>query len=115
MYKINTIMIGNIVNLFLVKRFLIRMISDLAMKSVNIMISLQMSLVTCENITTKVMEPVKFEFSNKEHVISVNGDSILFECSPGKTLIGPNTTTCMEDGQWYPDPGEVECKNLCKF
>ena len=74
-----------------------------------------MSLVTCENITMKVMEPVKFEFSNKEHVVPVNGDSIIFECSPGKTLIGPNTTTCMEDGQWYPDTGEVECKNVCKL
>ena len=72
-----------------------------------------MSVVTCENITTKGNELMSFEFTNKKHVVSLNGDSIIFKCSPGKTLSGPNTTTCREDGQWYPDPREVECN--CKF
>ena len=76
-----------------------------------------MFAVTCENIAPKFedMELMNFEFSNKKHVVPVNGDSIIFKCSPGKTLSGPNTTTCMEDGRWYPDPGEVECKSVRKF
>ena len=26
------------------------------------------------------------------------------------TRIGPNTTTCMGDGEWDPDPTEAKCK-----
>ena len=38
------------------------------------------------------------------------GTAITFSCSPGLVLTGPNTTTCMDNGQWEPDPREVKCK-----
>ena len=41
------------------------------------------------------------------------GTTISFNCSqPGEVLVGRNTATCMEDGQWMPDPCQVQisCK-----
>ena len=36
--------------------------------------------------------------------------TVTFECPPEYVLTGPNTTTCMRNGKWVPDPREVECK-----
>ena len=41
---------------------------------------------------------------------SLEGTAVTFSCSPGLVLTGPNTTTCMDNGQWEPDPSEVTCK-----
>ena len=42
---------------------------------------------------------------------AVVGTNISFNCSqPEEVLVGPNTTTCMENGEWEPDPSEVECE-----
>jgi hypothetical protein len=41
------------------------------------------------------------------------GTMISFNCSlPEEVLIGPNTVTCMDDGQWEPDPHQtnIGCK-----
>ena len=40
------------------------------------------------------------------------GTTIIFQCPPQHMFVGPNTTTCMENGEWEPDPGEVECKSM---
>ena len=42
----------------------------------------------------------------------VIGTIITFSCSPGLGLVleGPNISVCMENGEWEPDPMEVECK-----
>ena len=37
------------------------------------------------------------------------GTTITFSCSPGMILTGPNTTICMDNGQWEPDPSQVKC------
>ena len=37
------------------------------------------------------------------------GDNVILICTSGLTLIGPNASTCMGNGEWEPDPGEVEC------
>ena len=34
---------------------------------------------------------------------------IIFTCPPGQTLNGSNSSTCIGNGKWEPDPGEVEC------
>ena len=34
---------------------------------------------------------------------------ITFSCPPGQTLNGSNSSTRMGNGEWEPDPGEVEC------
>ena len=40
---------------------------------------------------------------------ALEGESIIFSCRDGLTLIGPNSATCMGNGEWEPDPSEVEC------
>jgi hypothetical protein len=41
---------------------------------------------------------------------ALEGTVVSFDCSPQNVLIGPNTTMCMGNGEWEPDPREVECK-----
>ena len=40
------------------------------------------------------------------------GAVLSFDCPPQHILIGPSTTTCMGNGEWEPDPREVECKDI---
>ena len=45
---------------------------------------------------------------------ALKGQNITFTCpSPGETLSGPNSSMCMENGEWDPDPGEAECTGEC--
>ena len=41
---------------------------------------------------------------------AIEGTTVTFKCLSQYDLIGPNTTVCMENGEWEPDPREVECK-----
>ena len=41
------------------------------------------------------------------------GQNISFICPSGQALSGPNSSICMENGEWEPDPGEVECTGEC--
>ena len=43
------------------------------------------------------------------HSPALEGDTLTFSCPPGKTLIGSNITTCMENGEWDSNMGEVKC------
>ena len=43
---------------------------------------------------------------------ALEGDVITFTCSPGQLLNGTDTSTCMRNGEWEPDPGEVDCIGL---
>ena len=39
--------------------------------------------------------------------------TVTFQCQcPEHVITGPNTTTCMGNGEWEPDPREVECKGI---
>ena len=38
------------------------------------------------------------------------GTNITFSCSDGLVLTGPSTAICTENGNWEPDPEEVDCK-----
>ena len=40
---------------------------------------------------------------------ALEGTSIMLHCPARLTLIGPESSTCMGNGKWEPDPGEVEC------
>ena len=37
------------------------------------------------------------------------GTNATFSCLPGQVLSGPFTSTCLENGEWEPDPQEVAC------
>ena len=44
---------------------------------------------------------------------AMEGTTVTFQCQcPELVLTGPNTSTCMENGEWEPDPREVECKGI---
>ena len=43
---------------------------------------------------------------------AMEGATVAFKCPTQYVLIGPNTTTCMGNGEWEPDPREVECKGI---
>ena len=46
----------------------------------------------------------------------LEGVNITFSCPPGHVLTGPKSTTCMENGEWEPDPKHVNCNGvICKI
>ena len=40
---------------------------------------------------------------------ALEGQTVTFSCALGQTLNGSNQSTCMGNGRWEPDPGDVEC------
>ena len=40
---------------------------------------------------------------------ALEGQNVTFACPPGQILNGPNSSTCLGNGEWESDPGEVEC------
>ena len=43
---------------------------------------------------------------------ALEGTSLSFECYHSDILIGPNSTTCMGNGEWEPDPKKVACRGI---
>ena len=43
---------------------------------------------------------------------AIEGTTVTFECPHEHVLIGPNTTTCMGNGEWEPDPRDLTCKGI---
>ena len=41
---------------------------------------------------------------------ALEGTIIMFSCAYGLELIGSTISTCMGNGEWEPDPGNIECK-----
>ena len=41
--------------------------------------------------------------------LPVYGTTFTFKCPPGRALMGPNSITCTETGEWEPDPSEAVC------
>ena len=40
---------------------------------------------------------------------ALEGETISFSCPLESMLTGPNSSTCIGNGEWEPDPGEFEC------
>ena len=40
---------------------------------------------------------------------ALEGESIILTCPSGSLLSGPNSSICMGNGEWEPDPREVVC------
>ena len=45
---------------------------------------------------------------------ATEGTTLTFHCPPEYILTGSNSSTCMRNGKWEPDPREVECKGMLK-
>ena len=46
-----------------------------------------------------------------DDIIPVEGTTIKFSCPPGLVIIGPNSASCMKNGEWEPDPSGVTCND----
>jgi hypothetical protein len=46
---------------------------------------------------------------------ALKGQNITFACLPGQTLNGSNSSICMGNGEWEPDPTEVACTSTAKI
>ena len=66
------------------------------------------SAVTCENpLLNQSLNILDYEEP------AILGTTVSFTCSqPEEVLIGSNTVTCMDDGEWVPDPSQLKMK--CK-
>ena len=42
--------------------------------------------------------------------LPVEGNTIRFSCPPGLVIVGPDSATCTEDGEWEPDPSGLWCE-----
>ena len=40
---------------------------------------------------------------------AIEGEIIMFSCRSGLMNTGPNSATCMGNGEWEPDLREVQC------
>ena len=49
------------------------------------------------------------------HDPAVEGTSAYFICPLGQLLTGPNISTCVGNGEWEPDPRELECKGILQY
>ena len=45
-------------------------------------------------------------FDNEPALVGTNAT---FSCLPGQVLSGSYRSTCMKNGEWEPDPMEVQC------
>ena len=43
---------------------------------------------------------------------ALEGQIITYACSLGQMLNGSNTSICMENGKWEPDPQGVKCTGV---
>ena len=43
--------------------------------------------------------------------LPIEGSTTTFSCPPGLVLIGPNSSTCMGNGEWEPDPSRLMCND----
>ena len=46
---------------------------------------------------------------------ALEGENITFTYPTGAILSGPNSSACMGNGEWEPDPREVECAHECEL
>ena len=64
-------------------------------------------IVTCDDPSTHRPVIVVTESQNSHPLIE--GQFITYNCPSGFILTGPNASVCTGNGEWEPDPGEVDC------
>ena len=56
--------------------------------------------------------PVVVDYVDNNSVPAyIEGSTVSFSCLPGFELIGPNSATCTENGEWVPEPTGIMCNN----
>ena len=71
--------------------------------------------VTCDHL------PIQTKLNNVNVVTRsqnsplTEGQFITYTCEPGFILTGPNASVCTENGEWEPNPGEVDCIGMLQL
>ena len=47
---------------------------------------------------------------NAQDIPVMEGFNVTFSCYSEFKLSGPNLSTCMRNGEWEPDPRDVQCR-----
>ena len=63
-------------------------------------------------ITHHHMTLLRDRWSSGSHPL-IEGKHITYTCPPGFVLTGPNASVCTGNGEWEPDPGQVDCLGDC--
>ena len=63
--------------------------------------------VTCDYPPQQ--HPVVLVSGSQDSHPLIEGQYITYTCPSGFVLTGPNASVCTENGEWEPDPGEVDC------
>ena len=65
-------------------------------------------IVKCDNLTHLLDDSLIY--TNGYHYPALEGTNVTFSCPAEQVLTGPDSSSCMENGEWEPDPRDVECK-----
>ena len=65
-------------------------------------------MFSTDNVSATCRDPQEIN-SLAAKVNILDGSQITLTCPPGMILIGPNTSLCLERGEWEPDPREAKC------
>jgi hypothetical protein len=64
--------------------------------------------VICDLPTSLLRHPVIVDAGSQDNPHR-EGQFIIYTCPPGFVLTGPNASVCTENGEWEPDPRELDC------
>lgn len=70
------------------------------------------SLAKCGYPTIKNPVKVKGYDDGNDGLLANVGTIINFTCLSDLSLIGPSSATCTRNGEWEPDPQDVECISM---
>ena len=67
-------------------------------------------IAKCSYPELQINGSIRMKIEGSAGIPALEGTNITFSCPLDLVLTGPNSSTCMENGEWEPDPREVECK-----
>jgi hypothetical protein len=73
-----------------------------------IMHTLLLYAVTCDLPSQLLEQPVLVDARSQE-IPHREGQFIMYTCPTGFVLNGSNASVCTENGEWEPDPRELDC------
>ena len=66
-------------------------------------------VVACGHPPTQLLQDSSVVTVTESDTPKTEGQSITFTCPFGFILTGPNASECTGNGEWEPDPEQVDC------